>query len=299
MTHALTLFALTLACAPDDPDAGHAANALYRELLAEGVGLGGARFLFPPPRVRDGQTAAEQRKALAELAGGETALDDLLRDSVTAPFLLKVRDEATAGGDPVRRADLYFAVHGDIDAIDPAEAARRSSGKTIEVANMRFETSLLTADALGAAGIPAPDPARDWYAHVSARLLDRLRVEATDHVVVSRSKDSWVVAARTDARFGTEGVGANVWNPLGRDGRPVGDARSYPGGASYTRISRMAGAPGTLFVESHFAFNEPRAWFDGAPILRSKFSPIAQDQIRRLRRDVKASPRTSNAGPER
>jgi hypothetical protein len=41
-----------------------------------------------------------------------------------------------------------------------------------------------------------------------------------------------------------------------------------------------------LLVEAHFAFAEPRAWFDGAPILRSKLSLIAQDQIRRLRREL-------------
>ena len=34
------------------------------------------------------------------------------------------------------------------------------------------------------------------------------------------------------------------------------------------------------------AFVEPNEWFQGAPILRSKFSVIAQDQIRSLRREL-------------
>ena len=36
----------------------------------------------------------------------------------------------------------------------------------------------------------------------------------------------------------------------------------------------------------HMAFVEPDGWFQGAPILRSKFSVIAQDQIRSLRREL-------------
>ncbi len=36
----------------------------------------------------------------------------------------------------------------------------------------------------------------------------------------------------------------------------------------------------------HMAFVEPDGWFQGAPILRSKFSAVAQDQIRSLRRGL-------------
>ena len=36
----------------------------------------------------------------------------------------------------------------------------------------------------------------------------------------------------------------------------------------------------------HVAFVEPDGWFQGAPILRSKFSVAAQDQIRTLRREL-------------
>ena len=35
------------------------------------------------------------------------------------------------------------------------------------------------------------------------------------------------------------------------------------------------------------AFVEPDGWFQGAPILRSKFSVVAQDQIRSLRRGLR------------
>ena len=55
---------------------------------------------------------------------------------------------------------------------------------------------------------------------------------------------------------------------------------------SYAKISRLKEPEGALLVEFHAAFSEPEAWFQGAPILRSKFAPIAQDQIRKLRREL-------------
>ena len=44
-----------------------------------------------------------------------------------------------------------------------------------------------------------------------------------------------------------------------------------------------------LFVEAHFVFTEPHDWFEGAPVLRSKISLIAQDRIRKLRRELAES----------
>lgn len=291
MPHVLALVALGLVAAPPDLEPEHEANAIYRALIADGLDLGGTPIRFAAPLLRDGQGAEAQRKALDEFAGGRRAAEALLRDSVTAPFVLKVRDEATKAGDTIRLADLVFAVHADLDAIDPARAARESAGKAAEVANMKVETALLPPEALAAADIPPAVADREWYAHLKARMLDRVRAESTDHVLVTRAKDSLVVASRTDPRFGRPGAFPNAWAAIPRDGKPEGEAHPYLGGASYVKVSRLAGSPGLLVVESHFAFVEPKGWFDGAPILRSKFAPIAQDQIRKLRREIQARPR--------
>jgi hypothetical protein len=74
-------------------------------------------------------------------------------------------------------------------------------------------------------------------------------------------------------------------------GKAVGKPHRYDGSASTTKISRLASVPGALLIESHFAFVEPMEWFDGTPVLRSKITMVAQDQIRRLRRELKADPK--------
>ena len=282
-------FLIVLGCVLDGPgiEGGHSKNQVYQGLVTEGASLGGTLVKLPLPRLGDDQSATDQRKAVQQFAGGERAATEMLADSITAPFVLKVHDEKTPGGDIIRMADLVFAVHADFGRLDPSEAAKKAADKVMEVANMRVETKIVPST--------EPDGAdgslRSWRTHLSARLLDRIEVEATDEVVVTRTDRSIVVASRLDRTFDRDPKFPNLWRSLDRDGKPISDPHPYPGGVGYTKISKLAEAPGTLFVEAHFAFLEPKKWFDGSPILRSKFAPIAQDQVRRLRRESKAQAR--------
>ena len=98
-----------------------------------------------------------------------------------------------------------------------------------------------------------------------------------------------MVASRTDPSFDKAEPHANGWKSVTTTGGAnarTGVKQPYSGGISYAKISRVALKPGALLVEMHVAFVEPDGWFQGAPILRSKFSVVAQDQIRTLRREL-------------
>jgi hypothetical protein len=269
----------------------HDQNPVFTKVVNAGLEAGGQTVRLAVPRLVDGKTADDQRAALKELAGSDRALDELLRDSVTAPFIIKVRDVKTTDA-TVRQADIWFAVHGDLKKVDPAREAARTDQKAVEVANMWFQTRLLKADELRAGGIKLADTGSDgksWYAHIHAKLLDRIDFEVTNHVVASESSESVVIASATDPSFDNAGSLSNGWKSLVPPGSSQADAstrHSYSGGISYAKISRIAFQPGALFVEMHVAFVEPDGWFQGAPILRSKFSVAAQDQIRSLRREL-------------
>lgn len=259
----------------DDPLPPHEANAVFRAVVAD------ADAPLPAPTFADGQSADEQRAALRSLVASDRAVDDLLRDSVTAPFVLKLRDD-TADGVTTRSGDLYFALHVGLDAIDPARLDASADSGPVEAGNMRFETKLLRATDLP--GLPAPVPG-EWYAHSTGRLLDRIAVESTDHATATRSAESLIVASRTDPRFDRHEKYPNRWAPIDRKAG-VGSPQPYGGGRGYAKATALKGTPGVTILEVHFAFREPKAWFDGAPILRSKLGLIAQDQIRRLRREL-------------
>lgn len=201
----LLLLIPILAAGADSKDDGpQATNSVYRALVAEGFEIEGKTFTFPPPLLHDGQTAEVQREILHSLLESERKAAEFLRDSVSAPFILKLKDETTTNS-LVRRADLWFAVHASLDDIDLDAVSRNSAeAKPIEVGNMRFESRLLGASELEARGIAVPkadDPAKTLFIHQTGRLLDRIHVEGTDMMVASRSANSWVIAARTDRRF--------------------------------------------------------------------------------------------------
>jgi hypothetical protein len=272
----------------------HARNPIYVSVVRDGITANGATLKLPEPRLCDRQTAAAQRAATREVAGSDQRLDELVRNSVTAPYLIKVRDQK-AGDATIRVVDVWFVVYADIPEFDPAREAAKADGQEVEAGNMALRTRLLKPDELRAAGITPPPSRPDrsgpssWYAHLHGRLLDRIEFDATNHVVATRTGDSVIIAGRTDPAFDKPGPSANGWKPAG-GGDAAGAAavvlKPYAGGISYTKISRLAFRPGALLVEMHGAFVEPHDWFQGAPILRSKFGVVAQDQIRRLRREL-------------
>jgi hypothetical protein len=268
---------------------GHAENHVYTGVLVDGLKAEGATVKLPEPRLFDGQPAEAQRAALREVAGSDQRLDELARRSVSAPYIIKVHD-VKAGDATIRVVDLWFVVYGNIGQVDPAKEAAKADEKEVEAGNMVMRTRLVKPERLRALGIAPPSGPEGsgpsaWYAHIHGRLLDRIEFDVTNRVVASRTKESIVVATRTDPAFDRPGPDANGWKPVG-SAKEAGGLRPYQGGISYTKISRLAFRPGTLLVEMHGAFVEPREWFQGAPILRSKFSVVAQDQIRRLRREL-------------
>ncbi len=268
----------------------HAQNSAFTQILETGLETGGQKIELPRPRLLDGLNAEAQRAALRDVAGSDRAVDDLMRESVTAPYIIKVRD-IKASGATVRVADVWFVVYSDLKQLDFGQEASRTDQQEIEVANMWFQVRLLKDDDLRSAGVKPAPPAsgqHTWYSHAHARLLDRIDFEATNQIVATQSPDSIVIASRTDPSFARAGALANSWKPLAKEGAPKIDEtpKPYEGGMSYAKISRLALKPQAILVEMHLAFVEPDGWFQGAPILRSKFSVIAQDQIRSLRREL-------------
>ena len=289
MQHILLL--VILAQAPADPPP-HDRNPVLKAAIERGLEVGSLAVTLPEPTFRDGMTAEEQKAALAGVAGSTRGADEMLQPSLSAPHKLRLQDRK-ADGAMVRSGDLVFALRGvDLDAIRPAEAIRRFRSEPVEAGNMRFQVHILTPEE--AAKIPAPPSSdHEWLSHAVGRLLDRIAVESTDRIVVSKSDDSLILASRTDPAFGPEGPFPNRWMTidLKAGGDVLGPPKSFSGGVGYMKLTRLKGQDKAMLVEAHFAYAEPTAWFDGAPILRSKLGLIAQDQVRRIRRELGKGPK--------
>jgi len=275
------LFAATLGLAPDV----EAANATFQAVTQTGLEVGDQTVRLPEPTLSAELSPEEQVERLTELAGSSRGFENLVRDSIAAPYILKSQDVRTEDA-IVRTADLWFVIRAELAEFDPAQAAEEADGQTAEAGNMSV-TSRLVPEAEDA---ETDGDADRWRVHLKGRLLDRIGFDVTNRVEVTRSDDAVLVASRTDPRLASEGDPPNRWFAIA-DADPTEpakpeDAEPYAGGVSYALIRPLEAVPGALVVEAHFAFVEPRGWFRGAPILRSKFSLIAQDQIRALRREL-------------
>lgn len=288
----LGLAAMGQAPAPDIEPA-HAENDLYRSLTRDGVTLSGTHVTFPAMMFRDDETPDAERKALRALAGSDNGVKELVRDSVTAPHILKVHDQKAADGTIIRIADAWFVVRGDLAQFDPGQVAgRKGGGKPFVAGNMRFMSKLLGDDELKSRGIQRTSLLLEFYTHLTGEMLDRIHLDATDRARASRSPGSWAFASQTDRRFDDDAEYPNQWWPGVREKnkdqplKPTGKPQRFEGGASITKVSQLVTVPGALMIESHFAFAEPFAWFKGDPILRSKFGVIAESQIREMRKKL-------------
>lgn len=280
-----------------EQDAHQKLNPLYHALRHEGFplqvqgkstkpGKEGLRVKLPAPRLLDGQSAARQQQMLRSLLGEDYRMEDFTRNSPVAPFRLRLSDATPSDPlAPTRFVDVTFIAHGDLKTLQSKAFLDRVLDTNT---NKEGKARTLTQQQLAQRKIPLPDSKQEGYTYLVLQLLDRVELRAVGHAYYSQTANSVLVAGRLDPRFREDPTYNNVWLPLVRGSsgfKPSGNPTPYDSAAYYVKISRLDGMfKGALFVECYILFAEPRGWFDGANLLRSKLPPVLQNQIRTFRR---------------
>lgn len=274
-----TLIVLTTAIrAWDHPD-----NVLFQRLLQPGLRADDQGIPLPAPFFADGLTLAQQRSILQNLPGRTQEVDELLRPSAVAPFIVKFTDLPVKNSQmPLRAIDLVFVTPGTLDKLAQSDVLDRllNSGRTDATIQP------LTQAPQGVAGRAA----QEAQAHVAMPLMDKVQLEGTIHTMWTRTKDSLLLAGQLDPRYTSDSKFPNRWRLLKRDAEgkllPQPTGTPYEAAAFYFKFTPLAGNPNALLVEWHLVFAEPADWFDGANLLRSKLPIVLQTKIRAFRRDL-------------
>jgi hypothetical protein len=279
---AVVLLTLPLAAA----DSGAPTNPLFEKLRTEGVAIDSEQKVkLPAPVMADGLDAKGQQAVLAKLAGESYTVEDLLRKSVVAPHILDKHEIRSADpARPVFAVDVYFVAHGGLDAI-----TRKNFLETWQNTQKDRKVHLLTPEELSRRKLEvrSTDRLQQRYSHIVVDVLDRVRVSATLQTVLTRGMDSVLSASRLAPHFLDDPDFPDRWQALTRDDEGklvVGKPTPYTGAAAYVKVTRLAEPEGTLFVEYHGVYTEPKAWFSGANPLRSKLPAIVQSEVRDFRR---------------
>ena len=270
-----------------------AANAIYDALVGRGVNVSSQESLqLPRPALDDELSPRQQRQVIESLLAGKYDLDTFTRKSVVSPFILKISEGAAESGPIVRKVDIYFVAYGSLDSLkgDDYLSKQLNLAGTNDQAEAGGQAKVLTADDLRKRDIAAgtnPDDPR-WIA-VTSTLLNKVRISLTTQNIKTEGKESIIIASVADPRFATDAEYPNSWRSLTVDDagkRQTGPAEPYVGLGSYAKATRLAEPAGAIFMEYHVAFVEPQGWFHGTNLLRSKLPIVAQDMVRKFRRNL-------------
>jgi hypothetical protein len=191
-----------------------------------------------------------------------------------------------------RRVDVWFIAYGDLKTLasdDFLNGQLKLSGASAEGAD-GSQVRLLADAELTKRGIEVPrQPEDSRIVAADVTLLDRVRLKTTMRNSKIQTEESILVASILDERFSEDPQFPNTWQAITRDTagrRQVGEPQTYKGIGFYIKATRLAEPAGALFVEYHAAFAEPKGWFQGANLLRSKLPIVAQDAVRKSRRTL-------------
>jgi len=270
-------------------------NAVLKKLIEVGVPVSPTDFaLLPPPTMPDNLDAAAQHAIIEEVGAPRRSVADLTRRSVVAPFVLDVETLDQPTGDVRgRRIDLWFVAYGDLESLASREFLEELAGASASGPQDDLPTSwrLLEEDEIEARGLDlvSLESTKELIFHGTFPLLDRVLIRATRRSMFTQTDDSLLLAASLDPRFVDDAEYPNLWRPITLDdlGQPeLGEATTYLNGGFYLKVTALEELPRALFIEYHQAFAEPKAWFRGANLLRSKLPLIVQDTVRKFRRKM-------------
>jgi hypothetical protein len=247
---------------------------------------------LPPPTLSGGLNAAEQRARVDAIPEKRCDWGALTRRSVVAPVVLKIGAPESASAAVGRQVDLWFVAYADLDSVGSDDFLGAQFGavtKDDDAENRPRVKALSDAD-LNRRGVAlAAQSASPYYLAGEFTLLDKVRICGVTRCVKTRLPDSVTVASVLDERFADDSEFPCGARSIMRDAagkRQLGELRPYAGFASYVRATRLIEPKGAVLIEYHVAFAEPREWFNGANLLRSKLPIAAQEAVRKLRRSL-------------
>jgi hypothetical protein len=266
-------------------------NNVYRALIQRGVSLNDeVAVKLPEPFLPDGLSDEQQRERVRSIAG-RYRVQQFVRKSAVAPFVLKQAYVKDGRGRRIGHAvDLWFVAYGQLADVQNKETANEFF-TGVPPAEDDSGASLRELTAKELSGIPTEDfdPDSEKYVLAQFPLLNRVWVCGVGHAQKSRTDESLLVAWEIDERFSQDETLANRWYPLETTqlGQRVrGAARPYQGYGGYVKITSLSQPKGALMFETHVVFHEPEDWFRGSNFLRSKTPLIVKENVDKLRRKL-------------
>ncbi|WP_404307386.1 hypothetical protein [Neorhodopirellula lusitana] len=291
---------------------------LLSEMVTVGVVLTPQkRFVLPQPDfvsvTGTPVPTAQAKQILAKISGRHG--DRFTRDSIVAPIAVNTDSIPDEAGNRIGHfIDVTFVVHQSIAAIRKSEAVDQFKTSADGTQSIEFaeddgaddfeknKSRTLAPAELEAFGVKLDDKSES-LAHLQLALLGKVVIRgvarARRSVWPENADDSpiiltWILDDRFNSDAPTEDSVANQWRAIERTQvgeKQLGPPQPYAGLGGYVAITPVPEHPESSIVQIRFVLHEPKDWFSGRNLLRSKLPILVQDRVRNLRRELTAPPK--------
>ena len=266
---------------------------LFADLIDEGVSIEGESFrLTPPqadPRLPQEELAAAQRKL-----AGSRGWTQFTRDSIVAPVHIALDYLKGADGQRIGlRVHFAFVVHADVQTLRDGDLMQDMFAAETDASQRDgFHAEPIDQQVLADQGFEIKDASS--YGWLETVLLNKITLSG---VIRSERLDAntffrivWVLDEQFTGSQSAQTRYRNEWSELDRDdlgnqirSQPV----PYQGTAGYLSVSPVHQIENASLIEAEVILHEPKDWFSGSNLLRSKVPLIIQESARKLRRGLK------------
>jgi hypothetical protein len=292
LAFAIMLIGLTSAMGADP------VNSIYTDLTSKGVPLADGKNTAKLPTfvMDDGLNGAAQDAVINKLLTGPDApsLTNFMKKSVSAP---PIRVDTDIPESTSHQLDLYFIAYGNLQTV-----ANGGFWKSRMGANKNGKMDFLKDADLQQRKLKVIDQPtiKERYAHADITLFEMVKVAATARAIETIGQESVVIAFMLDPSFQKDKDFPNEWRPVTFNkagAKVVGNPSPYDGVGAYSKVTELKNTPGALFVEYHIIWDEPKGWFAGKPVMKSKLGTMIDNDVRSFRNDLKAGAAAAKPAP--
>ena len=275
----IAMFSASVACAQPAP--------AISDLTKDKVRFpSGDSFSLALPTLSVGQSDKQRMDQLTALSGG-AGWKRFSRDSTVAPVAIDVKYLNGADGSRVGHSlHAAFVVHASLETLKDKDlmqqlfANESSSGKTESKSEGQVSDKVLIER-----GITKTE--NTSFANAEIALLKKVTVRGVLQVQKSESENGIDFAFRLDKRFNDADQTSNAWSRIGKDKATLPDWTPYSGAAGYLVVRRLPELESACLIECRVLLHEPKEWFNGSNLLRSKLPLMIQETARSFRRQFK------------
>lgn len=287
-----SLLLLSVLCVLCDSDGGSSrlradgampVNPLMDKFLTEGLEIPGmGPFKLQPPTVREGMTPNELHAALKK-AAGKAPVKLFLQPGQFKPITLSV--EPVLDANKIRQAHhvtLQFVAYGKLETVLQKNMLSHLIGGAKGKSERLTPSQLLKRDL----AMLESKTLKDQYDILNMELLEKVSISGITRTLKTYGPKSTCSTTIMDERFANDSEHPNVWQHTTPEGKLIGKPSPYAGMGGYVVALELPEPKGALYLEMHYVLPEPKGWFGGQEVLRSKLPIVIRDNVYEFRRKL-------------